>query len=190
MVCEWPTSSDKRRPVSRAKFETSQAPKASADYWYVVVLQENGRYGRRKQYPISLVLAPTRELALQIYDEARKVYIHADTCTQNGPKQPHKRTLSLSVAPCSLPIGPECAPVWCTVARTLVSRSETWREAATCWWPRQGDWWTWWREERLDSTTASKTRPRGAILGFFSWRQLNLKLYGIWCFLMWLFFFS
>lgn len=67
---------------------------------------------------------------------------------------------------CSLPIGPECAPVWCTVERTLVSRSETWREAATCWWPRQEDWWTWWREERLDSTTASKTRPRGPILGW------------------------
>lgn len=35
--------------------------------------QDSGRYGRRKQYPLSLVLAPTRELALQIYDEARKV---------------------------------------------------------------------------------------------------------------------
>ncbi|XP_069492626.1 ATP-dependent RNA helicase DDX3X isoform X6 [Ambystoma mexicanum] len=35
-------------------------------------LKENGKYGRRKQYPMSLVLAPTRELAVQIYEEARK----------------------------------------------------------------------------------------------------------------------
>lgn len=44
--------------------EALQATKASA--------QENGKYVRRKQYPMSLILAPTRELALQIYDESRK----------------------------------------------------------------------------------------------------------------------
>ncbi|XP_073084369.1 LOW QUALITY PROTEIN: ATP-dependent RNA helicase DDX3X-like [Manis javanica] len=35
-------------------------------------VKEIGRYGRRKQYSVSLVLAPTRELAVQIYEEARK----------------------------------------------------------------------------------------------------------------------
>lgn len=45
--------------------EALQATKASAQ-------QENGKYVRRKQYPMSLILAPTRELALQIYDESRK----------------------------------------------------------------------------------------------------------------------
>eukprot|EP00744_Colponema_vietnamica_P001583 GILI01002612.1.p1 GENE.GILI01002612.1~~GILI01002612.1.p1 ORF type:complete len:666 (+),score=201.45 GILI01002612.1:74-2071(+) len=32
----------------------------------------SGGYGRRKTYPVALVLAPTRELASQIYDESRK----------------------------------------------------------------------------------------------------------------------
>ena len=43
-------------------------------------MKENGRYGCCKQYPISLVLAPTRELAIQIYEEARKFSYQSRVC--------------------------------------------------------------------------------------------------------------
>lgn len=36
------------------------------------MLQQPRLGGRRKQYPLALILAPTRELATQIYDESRK----------------------------------------------------------------------------------------------------------------------
>ena len=37
---------------------------------------QNNVRNNRKQYPLCLVLAPTRELASQIYDEARKVFVN------------------------------------------------------------------------------------------------------------------
>jgi len=50
-------------PILNRIYETGPAP----------VANQRPGYGRRsKQYPLALVLAPTRELATQIFDEARK----------------------------------------------------------------------------------------------------------------------
>lgn len=49
-------------PLIDKIFESGPAPVAGG----------GGGYRSRKQYPLALVLAPTRELALQIFDDARK----------------------------------------------------------------------------------------------------------------------
>ena len=71
-----------------------------------------GRYtGRRKQYPLGLVLAPTRELASQIHEEARKVHN-----THNPSFLSYFKILlsSCLLILSSLRIVLMFAPVWCT----------------------------------------------------------------------------
>lgn len=56
----------------------------------------------------------------------------------------------------SLPIAHVYVPVWFMVVLTLASRSGTWSEAVTCWWPHLDVWLIWWREARLVWTIASE----------------------------------
>lgn len=53
---------------------------------------------KRKQFPVGLILAPTRELASQIYDEARKFSYRSKVrpCVVYGGADMRKQLLELS----------------------------------------------------------------------------------------------
>lgn len=80
-----------------------------------------------------------------------------------------------------LPIAPVCVPAWCTAVLILVSRSGSWREAVTCWWPHQDVWLIWWKGARLAWTTASQycsRIPTGGCFNLFDSKSL------LWCLLI------
>ena len=148
------------------------------------LLQPHGRgYGRRKQYPLALVLAPTRELALQIFEEARKVCWHWLFCTsmcflvlRKLPRDECMYTVSpcvlfwliaslLPVLSCSvhsLPTARTSVLVSATEVPTLAHRSTTLSVAVTCLSPLPDVLSIWW------SVAASvwRTSGEGMTLGF------------------------
>jgi superfamily II DNA/RNA helicase len=77
----------------------------------------------RKQFPLCLVLAPTRELASQIYDEARKVLF----------KMLRSLESHSSLPPSSFRTDRWFARVSSTVELILAFKHEIWREAVTYW---------------------------------------------------------
>ena len=82
----------------------------------------NGR-NNRKQFPLCLVLAPTRELASQIYDEARKVQFEMLRSLES----------SSSLSSSSFRTDRWFARVSSTVELILVLKHAIWKGAVTYW---------------------------------------------------------